>query len=665
MKFESLEMTNFMRYEGSNKIEFSCDPERNVTVVLGDNTVGKTTIAQAFRWGLYGVLMQNTGKEKGEIQLLNNDVAARLTEDTKASVAVEIVFMSEGNRYRLKRSITYTHNTGDYGLRETGRNVELTYSSENGMGEAISVESNRIDNTINEIMPRRLSNYFLFDGENWNDIKVDGLQNDIKNSVHVLTGLSSVKNAMSHLKDMGSQSVISRFRSNITGSGSLYDDLAKELHSYEVKLENNKSEIQSKENLIVKNQKELEEEQEELLKLAGQEERIKTAKAKRMALKNATEEAERARKRLVNEFSDKAYLLFAKPLIQKSLVILKQANMEKRDIPHMRQATIDYLINRKTCICGTPLCDGSKELETLLKQRDYLPPADLGSVLGDFEKESRRWTNYLSENYDDIVLKADELDAAIDKYREAKAEVDGLEEIVDQSDLAKEHRENIRYYNENIKKAEYAKGALISDNERLKEKIERIKREMTTCEAKTAENAKWKKRIQIAEELYSSLSATYRRKEQEIFDGINIQIQENFEKMFNEKEKRIELDKNYNIRMYYKNNYGYNEEKVLSEGEKVARNFAFIVTMMQCGKNAKDDVIDNDPLPIVLDGPFSKLSDENISLVSAALPKTAEQVIIFMLDKDWQYTGLDSYVGMRYQIDKNADANYASIRKVE
>lgn len=47
MKFKTLKMKNFMRYKGENTIEFSCDEEKNVTIVLGDNTVGKTTIAQA------------------------------------------------------------------------------------------------------------------------------------------------------------------------------------------------------------------------------------------------------------------------------------------------------------------------------------------------------------------------------------------------------------------------------------------------------------------------------------------------------------------------------------------------------------------------------------------------------------------------------------------
>ena len=49
MKFKKIIMTNFMRYKGKNELVFSCDNDKNVTIILGDNTFGKTTIAQAFR----------------------------------------------------------------------------------------------------------------------------------------------------------------------------------------------------------------------------------------------------------------------------------------------------------------------------------------------------------------------------------------------------------------------------------------------------------------------------------------------------------------------------------------------------------------------------------------------------------------------------------------
>lgn len=101
MKFKSITMENFMRYKGVNTIEFSCDPGKNVTVVLGDNTVGKTTIAQAFRFGLYGAVNMEKWKNADDYQLLNNDVLAFMDADSKAAVSVTIVAADEEKQYTI------------------------------------------------------------------------------------------------------------------------------------------------------------------------------------------------------------------------------------------------------------------------------------------------------------------------------------------------------------------------------------------------------------------------------------------------------------------------------------------------------------------------------------------------------------------------------------
>ena len=44
MIIQSIEMNNFRQYVGKQKIEFSTDKEKNVTVLIGVNTSGKTTI---------------------------------------------------------------------------------------------------------------------------------------------------------------------------------------------------------------------------------------------------------------------------------------------------------------------------------------------------------------------------------------------------------------------------------------------------------------------------------------------------------------------------------------------------------------------------------------------------------------------------------------------
>ena len=50
MLIKTLRMENFRQFKGTTSVSFSVDPKQNVTVILGDNTFGKTTLLQAFNW---------------------------------------------------------------------------------------------------------------------------------------------------------------------------------------------------------------------------------------------------------------------------------------------------------------------------------------------------------------------------------------------------------------------------------------------------------------------------------------------------------------------------------------------------------------------------------------------------------------------------------------
>lgn len=90
MKFKSIKLHNFMRYKGDAALNFSCDEKMNVTVVLGNNMFGKTTLAQAFRWGLFEQLASTNYSKKGDIVLLNHEVIAAMAPGARQEVSVEI-----------------------------------------------------------------------------------------------------------------------------------------------------------------------------------------------------------------------------------------------------------------------------------------------------------------------------------------------------------------------------------------------------------------------------------------------------------------------------------------------------------------------------------------------------------------------------------------------
>lgn len=669
MKFKTLKMKNFMRYKGVNEIKFSCDDEHNVTVILGDNTVGKTTIAQAFRWCLYGAIMVERGKKESDYELLNNDVLAALDVNARATVFVEITAIDNEKLYTIHREVEYMRVYPRFIARESFKALKMYVADVDSPDSKTEVEAgvnyNKINELINELFPKNLSHYFLFDGERWSDFSVNGVRENIKESVHILTGLSSYKAAMFHLKDMGTNSVIKKLKNNIQGNGNMYDEFQRELVKTERDIDKYQRQIESLEADIRRYNPKCEE-IELYLEENKDTEQLQTAFRQSQKMLRAQSERYIANyKTFISEYNSNAYRIFARPLIEACLKKVKSVNGERRDIPHMRQASIDYIIRSGRCICGTPVTEGSYALECLLEQRNYLPPADMGSLLGEFEKTAIRWCRYDNE----IEQDAARVDDSARDYDETCIQIQKTENKMNENIDFSQKRTELKHYRDEMAKAVERKGEVKGIIVSLKDKISSIELQMRNQEAKNAENEKWRQRLALAEAVYDKLSADFSERERKIFCELNQEIQANFAKMFNAKDKRIQLSENYEIQMCYKTDVGYKEEKNLSEGEKVARNFAFIVTIMDYSRRKKlesNEIAGGDyTLPIVLDGPFSKLGEENISLVANVLPEVSEQVIVFMLRKDWAYTGLDKYVGAEYSIDKRPDESFASIRKVE
>ena len=94
---------------------------------------------------------------------------------------------------------------------------------------------------------------------------------------------------------------------------------------------------------------------------------------------------------------------------------------------------------------------------------------------------------------------------------------------------------------------------------------------------------------------------------------------------------------------------------------KAVKSFAFIATLVSM---AKDKILDDASMklgqvyPLVMDAPFSNVDEIHIDNICKILPHTANQVIMAVMKKDWDYasTNLNRYVGMSYEISKDKDA---------
>ena len=661
MKFKKIIMTNFMRYKGKNELVFSCDNDKNVTIILGDNTFGKTTIAQAFRWGLYGkVKKTNYIKNIDDIVLLNNEVISLMDKGDIQKVQVEIVVEDGPNTYTFIRSQEFRKvrdDNEDLTVAPFNKIPELSMTK-NG-GDIISNMGNKnknykvgcVQNTINTMFPEKLSDYLFFDGERWSEN--DNRAVDIEKSINTIIGLSSLTKMTEHLKlgnrDMSANvSVISKLNRKIKVSSSEEEKVRVKIEQIQRDIETNvrkiadtKEEIEmmtsAKDDLyeILNNNRSTEEDQKNL---------------KHQISRNNREQsyAKETYTDIVKKFShsDKLFVSELLPSVEK---IISQVDLEGKDIPGVTSDTIDWLLENKICLCGEELVEGEKHYESLKKLREEVYPNKIGGPAKLLKEKLNIWANDSKNLLEDIKEKGNSYEVCLDEIEDSENEIHRLESRIDKKLNLEDTRKKYKYYEGAIRNAEYLIKKLEDSNSELEKKLTSNKEQLKNIARQNKENESVLRAIAYAEAIYDRAKMNVEIRQRNMFNELNEIIKENFEKMFNSTEKYAALGKDFKMHVYYKNQgiggqSTGKEEKYLSEGEVTAINFVFIVSILEFAKRQKEKEDDENSvlsLPLVLDAPFSKLGTQNIGLISKQLPEFAEQVIIFMLDKDWEASGLE------------------------
>lgn len=684
MKIKSIKLHNFMRYKGDNELHFSTDDEKNVTVVLGDNTFGKTTLAQAFRWALYESLNDTSYTKKKDVVLLNNEVAAELRGSQTRDVYVEIVVENDTEEFKFVRKATFNKKNGnpdDISVKQIGPTQLTMQAKKNGVwGDVINNAGSNIEaqkykagcvqEAIDNMLPQSLSNYFFFDGERWNDLK--SKTSDIKNSVDTILGVSGLIEMKNHLKD-GRTNVVKSLRNKLKGTSGEYERLQREIkeieatiEEYEKTIKDTEAAIETTERTVESTQKTLndnrkvEEDQKELKKLEEDIERYEKFKADYYG-------------DIVKSLSNSAKL-FTASLLPEFESLLEQIDLEGKDIPGVTVDTLDYLLDLGECLCGTKLDEGSEAYQTILRLKKQVPPEMLGGAAGKLKTTLEAWANETSELQEAIANKAEAFDVAQNTIDEKTLEKERLEKTIDR-------KTNL--------------GPVRAQNKQARERLKSLKNQKATYEVRleAAKSNKAKKEAQLddvakhdkqneqiyrclayVEAMYEKASWFANQRKNTTITDLNEIIGENFQRMFNDHEKYAKLGDDYKIHVYYHQvgNMRNYEEENLSNGETIAINFVFIVSILELAKKYRDLEKENEEygmekailgLPLVLDGPFSALSNENTTLVASRLPQFAEQVIIFMLDKDWEASGLENYTlpEFCYRVNKEASSNSSSL----
>lgn len=642
MLLQTIELQNFRQFV-NEKIDFSTDPERNVTLIIGENGTGKTTFAQAFFWCFYGET------DFSDKIILNRSVIEKMTPDQKETVRVAIRLTHGSAEYEIIRTQEYKK---AYTNRVTAANAVLNVQVKSADGNTRYLKPLECESAIQNILPKELANYFFFDGERIEkmskEIASGRKSSGFSNAVVGLTGLKATLAALDHLSPTRTSSVMGKLTLEYRGDsdGKMQQltkrigELQDELERITVRLSELDDEIES----ATTSRAQFEQDIKQFAdgeKLQNERERL------RRELADVKRTKATFVKDICKAFNDGMPTFFGISMVKDALEVLSHSDFSGKDIPEMHAKTIQFLLKRGTCICGTHLDPGTIPYNKVMELMDYLPPQSIGVTVGQFIKDSRmkysRENDLLQQLKDKMAL----ISTQTDKVEELKEDIAQISDKLDGADV----REQVRKINGQITACTKIISARKDEQKRLLIRQGQCEEEKKQKENRRSELSLLDKNNQKIElykaytqQIYDELLAEYKEKEKNVRERLERSINEIFKSIY-DGGLSLSIDEKYNISVYVTDFEGGVET---STAQSISVIFAFISAII---KMARDNQVENgdeaysEPYPLVMDAPLSAFDKRRIKAICSAIPETAEQVIIFIKDTDGELA--EDYLGTR------------------
>lgn len=658
MKIISLEYYNFRNFAEQGKIEFATDG--SMTVIYGTNGDGKTTLHQLFQWILYGRV--NFNRTTSADKLYNLAKGERLTKECSFRVWGQIEFEHLGEEFLVRREWEYYKGkSGDISHKTSGDEFFVQKLSGRGAGKNLD----RPNAVIEEVLPSGLAPYFFFDGETMiADLKIRGTDSakKLKKALHSIFELEVYEKA---LTDIGTkaktQSALGQLESRRKDAQAKATTEAKQRdYIKDIKILTEKLELIDNETVEYNNR--LEEYENRIKTISEQigtnKSRKQLEKNRKLLKGNITRDNDDIKKLMVrfgSEISSNyAYLLIAGVVqdAEKRLYMQVQ-DEEKKIIPGLTKELLINLINNmehQKCICGHEI--GKEELSALEEWKGFFPPASYKSTYDKFRRNANKFSG--SYNANKLFTYFKDILEIKQHIRETEEEISGIDKELGEAGNIDELLDERKTLEEEIKNIKQK----ISENDADRGGFEHQKR---IRERKVQNIGMASTEVQRYEQLIAQLEGAYG-----VIKGLLISETSEYSKMLKQEIQNLidimltskrEVFLNEDFQLQVKDSYG-DESK--SEGQFAVISFAYIGGILKVLKS--HEKLSGKEYPLILDGPFSKLDEEQKKNVVTVIPQYAPQVIIFSKDPLEAFVD-EGAIGKTWTIQSNGEKNYAVVKE--
>ncbi len=610
MRFNSINVSNFRQYRKMD-ISFPKIRETDLHVIVASNGIGKTNMLNAINWCLYGD-EPHLGDEDDSLSICNYIALneARDNGERTACVSVSITTETEQGTIIFTRKVEVNcHTRFPQPDKFEAKIIDKT-------GNAEFFENESADEIVNRYLPRKIRQYFFFDGEQlYNYFGKGQATTHVKDSIHEIAQINVVTNTKKHL-----QKIIEEYTKTVSSLNPRVDELRQklqELREQEEEFKNNIDEIN----------KSIEESEETIAeltqKISGTESVVEDD---RKYNENITtiEELEEELKGFYSDlykFVREYYVLLSLFEINKSTKDYIQSKYDKGSLPP--DINIDFikesLADHKCCLCKSPTTAEVEEyFKNLIKQYDFSTKVShkLVEIKNDVSRSVDLCKNYEKEKNEifEKIRKTNEKIESLTSENETLYKRISVCSSVEEIQLwMKQREEHRRLKDINNKKL----GSYEEKLNNLKADIEKYKTDISKATEDDEKCFEIKEYIDFATEALDIVSSI----ESEIITDVRSKMQSETMNMFEEliwKKNtygRIELSEDYRLRIYHK----ITGESCLGSCSAAERELLALAFTIALHKVSGHDCL------LFIDTPVGRVSDINREKFARSLISVSEQ----------------------------------------
>lgn len=631
LHFRKMTLRDFGPYKGEQVIDFT--EKSGVTIFWGNNGRGKTTLLNAFRYGLFGVIQRRNGVLKNLSEMANTEA----TSEGRYGFSVILDMTNGDDSYRLIRQMSLRPGI----IKPSGDEDYETNLSLNKNGSILSPED-RV-HELNTIMPAQVARFFLFDAELLQEyeelLETNTSEGElIKTSIEKILGVPVLQNSVVDIEDCLSE--YERMKSRAARNDDKTTQLGQEMEALTANIEEHQNiilEKQAEQSRLIRQKSEIEVRMQDTDKLRNW---ITLRNATEKSKKKAEEELEdiKAKLRDLMKTAWRGMLLNTirdiRESIEKEVNTLDSKRQTKKVadkfIMEMRKAISD----RVCPICGQEvsgdiiqhlrdrISESSNEFAGLTeeeRQRLSELQAQLGAVgrLVDDTENVKDKVASLEERKENLELDIGQYRQQIEELRENISRYGEDTEEASVLNISKEHSEveqNLRDIRQGIEDENRRLNELKTNKERVSATIDKI--------AGGTDYRVASKKFELCDHVYKIFNKSkslYRER-----------LKQNVEKDATDLFVKLTGDQDY-VGLQINDNYGL--EIIHRSGRKVpgrSSGYEHIVALSLIGALHM-----NAPLrgPIIMDSPFGRLDPTHKANIARTLSTMAEQSMLLV------YTG--------------------------